>query len=280
MRIDPQKIIWQEYWLEHPELTKFRTEECWVKLSHKDYDKGKCTEAEWELFNQLKEEKRQQIPIYRYQEIQKAIAQNKTIFIVEGESCADALWELGIPATTNIGGSKKWRDYHSQDLFLSSNSSLPLIVLCPDRDTPGVEHMDRINQHFPNALWLYAFPQSPLWNIALPDSNGLDIADWIDELKNSYGLSDEQIKETIFHSVENQSRHFQTQNSSELQTLNLEIGTQNSELNNPLPLASCPLPFNKSMSTKSVNTSINNESQFNEGSQQTTEQFRNEDLII
>jgi hypothetical protein len=133
VRIDPQKIIWQEYWLEHPELTKFRTEECWVKLSYKDYDKGKCTEAEWELFNQLKEEKRQQIPIYRYQEIQKAIAQNKTIFIVEGESCADALWELGIPATTNIGGSKKWRDYHSQDLFLSSNSSLPLIVLCPDR---------------------------------------------------------------------------------------------------------------------------------------------------
>lgn len=78
-----------------------------MKLSQKDYDKGKCTQAQWELFNQLKEEKRQHIPIYRYHEIQKAISENKTIFIVEGESCADKLWELGIPATTNIGGSKK-----------------------------------------------------------------------------------------------------------------------------------------------------------------------------
>ena len=43
-------------------------------------------------------------------------ASNQTIFVVEGETCADALWELGIPATTNIGGSKKWTASNSKDL--------------------------------------------------------------------------------------------------------------------------------------------------------------------
>jgi len=212
VRIDPQKIIWQEYWLEHPDLAKFRTEKYWVKLSQKDYEKGKCTEAQWELFNQLKEEKRQHIPIYRYHEIQKAISENKTIFIVEGESCADKLWELGVPATTNIGGSKKWRSSHTQDLLegireqragSSDKVLLPSIVLCPDRDKPGVEHTERIWNDFPHAQWLYAFPLSPLWNVSLPDSNGLDIADWIDELRHSYRLSDNQIVKTIYSSIEN-----------------------------------------------------------------------------
>jgi DNA primase len=39
---------------------------------------------------------RENIPIYRYAEVRKAIANNELIFIVEGESCADALWDLGL----------------------------------------------------------------------------------------------------------------------------------------------------------------------------------------
>jgi hypothetical protein len=35
---------------------------------------------------------RANIPIYRYAEIQKAIATNELIFLVEGEACADILW--------------------------------------------------------------------------------------------------------------------------------------------------------------------------------------------
>jgi hypothetical protein len=37
------------------------------------------------------------IPIYRYAEVTEAIRQGKTIFVVEGEPCADILWILGIP---------------------------------------------------------------------------------------------------------------------------------------------------------------------------------------
>lgn len=258
----PPKIIWQEYWLEHPDLAKFRTDEYWVKLSQKDYDKGKCTETEWELFNQLKEEKRQHIPIYRYHEIQQAITQNKTIFIVEGESCADKLWELGIPATTNIGGSKKWRSSHTQDLIQVKSQKLKVkseavnnsvnIVLCPDRDKPGVEHMERIYQDFPHAQWLYAFPHSPLWNIALPPSDGLDIADWITELKHSYRLSDEEIIKTIYESIEGY-RNLSVNNDNNVNKLSSNsVGVSDSDVN------------------KSVNNPVNNRQQSQQSQQKRT----------
>ena len=206
VRIDPQKIIWQEYWLEHPELAKFRTKDCWVKLSQKDYQQKRCTEAQWKLFNQLKQEIRKHIPIYRYQDIKQAISENKTIFIVEGESCADKLWNLGIPATTNIGGSKKWQKHNTIEIQKEFKHLNPSIVLCPDRDQPGIEHMEKIFHDFPSAQWLYAFPQSSVWSRHLPPSKGLDIADWIDELKSSHRLSNQQIVKTIYQSIEKYRR--------------------------------------------------------------------------
>jgi putative DNA primase/helicase len=121
---------------------------------------------------------RAEIPIYRYAEIKEAIAQDQTIFIVEGEPCADALWNLGIPATTNIGGAGKWKSSDSNDLKGAK------VVLCPDRDRPGVEHMEAIAQDFPDTQWFYAFPTSDFWN-RLPASGGLDIADWIADYQPS-----------------------------------------------------------------------------------------------
>ncbi|MDJ0902092.1 MAG: AAA family ATPase [Xenococcus sp. MO_188.B8] len=125
----------------------------------------------------LKGIKREDIPVYRYAEIQEAISQGRTIFIVEGESCADAMWSIGLPATTNIGGSKKWQSSDTEDL-----ASTVKTVLCPDRDKPGIEHMEIIAADFPGALWLYAFPNSPFWN-KLPRSQGADVADWIADYK-------------------------------------------------------------------------------------------------
>ena len=71
IRIDDgfgKKFIWQEYWLKEAKLAKFRTEKYWVKLSQKDLDKGKCTQAQFDLFKKLTSSLRQEIPIYRYQE--------------------------------------------------------------------------------------------------------------------------------------------------------------------------------------------------------------------
>ncbi|MEG4286517.1 DUF5906 domain-containing protein [Microcoleus sp. A006_D1] len=115
---------------------------------------------------------RANIPVYRHQDVQKAIAQNQLVFIVEGEPCADLLWSLGLAATCNIGGSGKWRPTDSQDLSGAAT------IISPDRDEPGIKHAEQIAQDFPDAQWLYPYPDSPAWD-NLPKSQGLDIADWV-----------------------------------------------------------------------------------------------------
>ena len=121
---------------------------------------------------------RQNIPVYRYAEVKKAIADCQPIFLVEGESCADVLWNLGIAATCNIGGSKKWHKSDTKDLEGAR------VVIAPDRDKPGIEHAELLNKEFPDAQWFYVYPDSPFW-FNLPASQGLDIKDWLDTWKGS-----------------------------------------------------------------------------------------------
>ncbi len=128
--------------------------------------------------NELTDEIKPQLHLYRIQEPinQKAIATNQPILVVEGEGIVDQLLEMGIAATTSIGGAGKWRHYgypnYLEDLAGAN------VVLCPDRDTKGLKHCEDIALDFPDAKWLYALPNSPLWE-RLPDNGGIDIADWI-----------------------------------------------------------------------------------------------------
>jgi len=129
---------------------------------------------------------RADIPVYQLGEVKRAITLGEPVFIVEGEPCADLMRSLGLVATTNIGGAKKWLQSDSADLAGAS------LILCPDRDEPGLAHMERIAHDFPDAQWLYAFPDSPVWNNP-PKSQGLDVADWIQD----HGLTKEDILATV-----------------------------------------------------------------------------------
>lgn len=129
---------------------------------------------------------KEDVPIYNYREIRQAIARSETIYIVEGESCCDALHKLGLTATTNLGGAGKWLESHFKDVEGAS------VVLVPDRDIPGIKHMEAIAKRIPNCSWLYAFPDSPLWGKKLPSSQGLDVADWIE-----HGATKEQIINSV-----------------------------------------------------------------------------------
>ena len=130
--------------------------------------------------------KRAEIPVYRFQEICSAIKAGQPIFLVEGEVCADALWKLGIPATTNIGGAGKWKASDSEDLKGAK------VVFSPDRDKPGLKHALGIAEDFPDAQWMLPFPNSPVWK-NLPESMGADVADWIAD----YSLSAEDIYNNV-----------------------------------------------------------------------------------
>jgi len=122
---------------------------------------------------------RASIPVYRYAEVRKAIAKGEPIHIVEGEPCADLLWKLGLAATTNIGGGGKFTLTDSMDL-----QGAKIIVIVPDLDKKGIAHAEKVVEHFPEALWLYPFPTSKIWE-NLPKDHGLDIADWIEHEKLS-----------------------------------------------------------------------------------------------
>jgi phage/plasmid-associated DNA primase len=142
-----------------------------IKQQHWDKDKN-----DWVMG--LGKVERASIPIYRYADVRKAIANNQQIFIVDGEQCADALWALDLAATTSLGGAGKWRITDTSDLQDAK------VVICPDRDSPGVEDAAKISQHFPEAQWLYCYPDSWAWDY-LPKSQGLDVKDWIDDKKLS-----------------------------------------------------------------------------------------------
>lgn len=71
---------------------------------------------------------------YRLSEVLEAQKNNQTIFIVEGEKCAETLRSLGLTATTNSGGAGKWNDcgkYFQKGIN---------IIVIPDNDEPGRKH--------------------------------------------------------------------------------------------------------------------------------------------
>ena len=111
---------------------------------------------------------------YRYCDCLKVLEKDVGyVFWVEGEACADALWDLGIPATTTLRGSNGYHSEIHKGLFPPEK-----LVICPDRDQPGLKYADQIAADYPEAQWLYPFPDSPLWERPQP-SGGADIADWI-----------------------------------------------------------------------------------------------------
>lgn len=141
--------------------------------------------SKWQ--NKLGKVDRADIPIYRYAEVREAIAKGEPVHTVEGEPCADIFWKLGLTATTNIGGGGKFTQSDAQDL-----EGAEVVVITPDRDKKGIDHAEKVAEYFPNALWLYPFPESKVWG-NLPKDHGLDIADWVDHCK----LSADDIKGAI-----------------------------------------------------------------------------------
>ncbi len=158
-----------------------------VKVTRKDDGKGKkrIFQSHWngrDWINKVPDEVKAKIRLYRIKHYanQDAIKDGKPILIVEGEGKVDLLLKLGIPATCSIGGAGKWQHYGYPN-YLEDLEGAKL-VLCPDRDIPGLKHCEDIEQDFPDVQWLYAFPESAVWN-NLPENGGLDIVDWVEQDK-------------------------------------------------------------------------------------------------
>lgn len=113
---------------------------------------------------------------YRYQEAVKTSDETGLpIFVVEGELKADAIWGLGLPAVSFLGGSKQYRSNGDYSIIFRDHR----LVLCPDRDEPGVAFMREVGADNPGVQWLYVDGDSWEWD-NLPTKNGYDIGDWIE----------------------------------------------------------------------------------------------------
>lgn len=170
-----------------------------IKVRRVDDEVGKKSISQYskqgnQWISGLKDISQSDVVLLYYQEVQKAIAESETIFITEGELCVDVLRDIGLTATTNIGGSGK--NYHVYECLRDYLN----VVICPDRDSVGIKHALKINEILPQAKWLYAFPEDVSWKIPL--SGGADVADWIDQMKKKDQLTQEEIKNKILCSVE------------------------------------------------------------------------------
>jgi hypothetical protein len=148
----------------------------------------------------IREAAKRSVMPYNYSAVQDAISKGDPIFWGEGEPCVDKLTAIGLTATTSIGGSGGYRNYGNYSQVLKGAK----LIICPDRDSSGIKYALEISTDYPEAQWLYAFPDSPSWN-ALSMDGGWDVVDWIDALKTEE-LSTEQIRDLILEAVEPQRR--------------------------------------------------------------------------
>jgi putative DNA primase/helicase len=121
-------------------------------------------------------------PIVPYQlpRVLKAIADRQCIAITEGERCANLLWEIDIPATTNAGGSCKWKP-ELNSFFVGAD-----LVLIPDNDEAGYKHVQHVGaalNGIASRIRVLVLPNVPLKG---------DVADWM-----ANGGTREQLQELI-----------------------------------------------------------------------------------
>jgi hypothetical protein len=147
----------------------------------KDFPQSHWNGSKWVSGNP--DEVKKLIPIYKYKEVREAIERNDLVFVVEGEDIANALWALGIAATTTLGGSGGYKTYGNYAECLAGAR----LALTPDRDDAGIKHMANFAEDFPTQIeGYYLAGTQGLWK---NPAGAMDIGDDI----RDHQLTKEQI---------------------------------------------------------------------------------------
>lgn len=105
--------------------------------------------------------------LYRLPKVKEAVWEGRTLFVAEGEKDTHTLERLGLTATTNSGGAKKWHDRYAQDLRGAS------VVILPDSDFCGREHAESIARSLQGIAASVKIVELP----GLPQKG--DVSDWV-----------------------------------------------------------------------------------------------------
>jgi hypothetical protein len=108
---------------------------------------------------------------YRLPELLADLAADHVVFIVEGERDVNSLRALGVPATCNPMGAKKWWPEFNQ-IFRDAD-----VMLVPDNDQPGRDHAQLVASNLQGSA-----KRIRLLDLAKFDPNfevSQDISDWL-----------------------------------------------------------------------------------------------------
>jgi putative DNA primase/helicase len=105
--------------------------------------------------------------LYHLPAVLAAVQAHRTVFVAEGEKDVHTLEQQGVVATTHAGGAGKWQDAFSRTLAGTH------VVLLPDNDEPGRQHMRAV------ARSVIAAGAKTVRIVELPDlpPKG-DVSDW------------------------------------------------------------------------------------------------------
>jgi putative DNA primase/helicase len=107
--------------------------------------------------------------LYRLPDVLRAVKDNSTILVVEGEKDADNLRALGFVATCNPMGAGKWQEWFS-DSLVSAN-----VVIISDKDAAGRKHAQAVARSLHGKA-------ARIRVLELPDRGGKavkDPSDWV-----------------------------------------------------------------------------------------------------
>jgi 5S rRNA maturation endonuclease (ribonuclease M5) len=134
--------------------------------------------------------------LYRLPEVLRGIADNKSIFLVEGEKDADKLVSCGLIATT-ASESIKWPDEFSETLKDAD------VVILYDMDDTGVKRKELLCQALYNKVKRLRVVDLP--GLEHQTSHGADVSDWLAMGHTSQELI-ELTSKTIDYSISAESK--------------------------------------------------------------------------
>ncbi len=114
---------------------------------------------------------------YNLPSVQEALKKDETIYVVEGEKDCNTLISIGLVATSNHGGARKWYDTHSKRLKDAD------VVIIPDQDISGKDHAQKVARSLLGTAKTVRVVDLP----GLPPK-GKDISDWF-----AHGHSKEEL---------------------------------------------------------------------------------------
>lgn len=110
--------------------------------------------------------------LYRLPELLQAIAENKPVYLVEGEKDADKLWRHNLPATTALDSSY-WPNEFTE--FLTNAD----VILLYDMDKAGIVRKDKLCAALYKKVKRLRVIDLP--GLEYQESHGKDISDWLAE---------------------------------------------------------------------------------------------------